>query len=70
MDEQETSSADVQKTQETSSASKSREKEGDFGRKRKQNQVALVLEHYLQFKKSQTEKIIARIQEEAVDREE
>ncbi|KAL5211250.1 hypothetical protein ABZP36_022097, partial [Zizania latifolia] len=41
LDGQETLSTDVQKPQETSSAIKSREKEGDFGRKHKQNHVAL-----------------------------
>ncbi|KAL5230320.1 hypothetical protein ABZP36_029096 [Zizania latifolia] len=37
-------------------------KEGDFGRKRKQNHVALVLED-LNFKKCQTEKVVNKLEE-------
>ncbi|XP_006656971.2 uncharacterized protein LOC102701736 [Oryza brachyantha] len=58
----ETSSTNMAKeAQESSTPNK--EKEVDVGKKRKHNQVALVLEDYLEFKKEQAKRVVGKIVE-------
>lgn len=50
----------MEKAQESSTPNKSGE-EGAPGKKRKKNQVALVLENYLEFKKDQTQMVVEKL---------
>ncbi|KAG8056858.1 hypothetical protein GUJ93_ZPchr0002g26265 [Zizania palustris] len=59
----ETSSSNTDKAQENLTPIKPLEKEGTIGKKRKQNQVAMVLENYFEFKKEQTQKVVEKIVE-------
>uniref|UniRef100_A0A0E0LNT3 Uncharacterized protein n=1 Tax=Oryza punctata TaxID=4537 RepID=A0A0E0LNT3_ORYPU len=60
LDGPEASSTSMEKAQESSTPNKSGE-EGAPGKKRKQNQVALVLENYLEFKKDQTQMVVDKL---------
>lgn len=60
LDGPEASSTSMEKAQESSTPNKSGE-EGAPGKKRKKNQVALVLENYLEFKKDQTQMVVEKL---------
>lgn len=60
LDGPEASSTSMEKAQESSTPNKSGE-EGAPGKKHKKNQVALVLENYLEFKKDQTQMVVEKL---------